>query len=309
MNMKMKLRILLGSLAAFSLVLVSFAMVISLLKDKNIILQGLGSFFYILHLAASMYFLYRFSISGQRMSSKLLVLNKFFVAANMGGFFLFLFLSLFGSSYIISNVNQAMEAPVQIFFLIVIAAYIIYQENNTWNFLPTKKIMARFGSYNKKNVNQMVGIIMMYLFISALWLFPMFGIALPVLIFMSLCFIIIQNSLAYTTFGQNRYWNFTFEITFLLNLSILTNRYDHPAVILLVMLIHSLFFYRQWKMVEYKKISMRIGIVFAVVFSGIIYFVLLPQEWNHSNFIALFSGMYLTIFAIPFIIEKQSFNK
>lgn len=309
MNMKTKLRILLGGLAFFSLILVSLSIFRALSKDENMILHGFAMIFYFLHLGASMYFLYRFSISGQRMSSKLQVLNKFFVAANVSGFFVFLLLALVGNSYLIVEVDQAMETPIQFVFLLILGGYILYQENNTWSFLPTKKIMARFGSYNKKNLNQMVGIFVMYFFISSLWLFPMFTIALPVLTFMSISFIILQNSLAYTTFGQNRYWNFVFEITILLNLSIMTSRYHNPIFLLMMIFLHSLFFYRQWKIMEYKKNSIGIGTAFSIVLCSFMYFYVLPMDWNHSNFIALFLGMYLTIFTLAYIIDKQSFNK
>lgn len=308
MNIKTKLRVLLIVLAVLSVILVSIAILRAVVDEGRPILIGIAALVYLVHLSASMYFLYRFSISGQRMSSKLLVLNKFFVAANMVGVFVFLVLSIISGSFILKHIEMASSAPIQYVLILITGIYILYQENNTWNFLPTKKWMSIFGPYNKKNLNQIVGILLMYFFTGLLWLLPMFGISLPVMSFAMLFLILIQNSLAYTTFGQNRYWNFTFEFTLLLNLSMILNQYHHLLFILVLLLINGIFCYRQWIQMEYKKMSKLIGTFVTIILFSVVYFFVLPLSLNHSAFLLFFCGIYLTIFAIAFIIEKRSCN-
>jgi len=235
----------------------------------------LGLLLFLAHQGFMWWILYQFAITRKRMSNKLHFLNKIGMAGTFG--FVFLYLVLI--PFIDREINESLN-PFSSSLVVLIAIWIIaYQENNTHNFI-TMNVHKKIKQ-SKKEFNQWVGFGVSWMTINVLWLSIAFDSPLNLFVLVYILLLVLQSSLTYTTYGQSKYWNFTYEAVLLTQLFVTGLYFDNLIVYSVSSLLGLGFVFRQWYELEYKPMSKIIGII---VYSGLASLVYMnPLHWNLSG--------------------------
>lgn len=210
---------------------------------------------FLMHQAFMWWILYQFAITNKRMSNKLHFLNKVALGGSAG--FLFLYLVIAPLSQV--PIKETISPISSVLVILIMAIVIVYQENNTNNFFVLN--LHKKVNQTKKELNQMISFLMAWITINLLWLSLAFHLSLNIFTFMYLLLLVLQSSLTYTTYGQSKYWNFTYETVVLLQLFVLGLYYRQWIVLVAATLLGGAFLVRQWYDLEYKKSSKIIGVI------------------------------------------------
>lgn len=256
------------------------------------------------HQSFMWWILYQFAITHKRMSNKLHFLNKVALGGNAG--FILLYLTV--APLVKVPVKETLQPISSILVLITMAIIIVYQENNTNNFFSLD--LHKKTNQTKKELNQSIGFIMAWITVNLLWLALAFHFSLNVFTFMYLLLLILQSSLTYTTYGQSKYWNFTYEIVVLLHLSVLGMYYQQWIVYGIAILAGGAFALRQWFDMEYKKSSKIIGTIVYLFVSVIVlvYGIFGNFEQGEPSQLLLFPLLtFAFVFALVYMINDTKF--
>jgi len=69
----------------------------------------------------------------------------------------------------------------------------------------------------------------------------------------------VQNSLSYTTFGQSKYWNLTYELVLVGHVGAIGLITSNITITIVGAILGLLLFLRQWKEANYKFLSQLVG--------------------------------------------------
>ena len=123
---------------------------------------------------------------------------------------------------------------------------------------------------------------------------------------------LIQNGLAYTTYGQSRYWNFTYEIVYLVFILAIALTLKLNILYSLGILLGIVFVYRQWMDLEYSTQSRIIG---GLVFIGLAVGTLINPlniyytDYSVSNLVPFVGLGFGCVFMVAYIINNPRFIK
>lgn len=274
--------------------------------DTGILSIGffVGIILFLGHQGFMWWVLYQFAITHKRMSNKLHLLNKVALGGTSG----FILVYLIVAPLIKVPIKETLNPISSIIVLITMVSIIIYQENNTNNFFVLD--LHKKTNQTKKELNQSIGFIMAWITINLLWLALAFHFSLNLFTFMYLLLLILQSSLTYTTYGQSKYWNFTYESVVLLHLFVLGMYYQQWFVYGFAILIGGAFVLRQWFDMEYKKSSKIIGAVIYLLVSlmVLIYGMFGNFEQGEPSQLLLYPLLTFTfVFGLVYMINDPKF--
>lgn len=272
-------------------------------QSFSIYIIGIGFIICLLHQFGSVGILYRFAITRHRMSNRLHVYNKLMMIIMIGAMTLHMVIL----KLTLGQLSEEPKLLSVIVVLIIMFSNIIYQENNTRNFI--KKPLFKIKYKQKKAFNQYFGVITSALAILVMWIGILTDVYMDVPTYLFLVLYIIQSSLAYTTYGQSRYWNFTYEvvcIVYVLSIGLL----DQNLVFIVAgSLLGILLSYIQWHKLEYNSFSIGMGSVLYVVIGTILY-TLNPFVYTYlSDSILVALIIVFGVFGISFFINDPKFYK
>lgn len=304
MALDKKLTIYGGILLAISIV--SFIITFILFSSHSLISLAFfgGLIFFILHQIASWWILYQFAITRRRMGNRLHMYNKWSVFITAGFGFVYLVLVQF----IDLSFNEQLSPVFTVISLVLMAVYIFVQENNTNNFYYFN--LHKKTNQSKKSLNQSVGILTTWMYINIIWLAISIDKPLTVFVFVFLILMLTQNGLAYTTYGQSKYWNFTYEMLYVV--AFITVSLSTGFIVLKVLgfLLGLAFVIRQWLDLEYSKFSKIAGIAAAIVV-GVFFFVnpfgIEFEIMDISGIIPVVSCGFIVVLALAYVVHEPRF--
>lgn len=304
MALDKKLNLYGGILLAISIV--SFIITFVLFSSHSLISVAFiaGLVFFVLHQIASWWILYQFAITRRRMGNRLHMYNKWAVGITAGfGFVYLLVIQLIDLSF-----SEQFKPVFTVITIILMALYIFVQENNTNNFYYFN--LHKKTKQSKKSLNQSIGFLTTWMYINILWLSISIDKPLTVVVFVFVLLMLTQNGLAYTTYGQSKYWNFTYEILFVVTFITLSLSTGFLVLKVLGFVLGLLFVVRQWIDLEYSKMSKLTGVAASIV-CGIVYF-LNPfgvdfKVMDLSSILPIVGLGFLTVFAIAYVVHEPKF--
>lgn len=260
--------------------------------------------FMCLHQIGAGWVLYQFAVTRKKMSNKIHLFNRISVGVSLGFTGVFLVMVQWAKLPLNDSAGLVMNALV----LILMAGYVFIQENNTNNFVYFnfhKKLKI-----SKKEYNQIVGFLTNWIAINIIWLSFAFGLRLPLMLLLYCLLILIQNSLSYTTYGQSKYWNFSYEVILIGHIGALGLVSGKLIVLIIGLIIGGLFILRQWREMEYKAVAYVAGLLI-YVFGALVLIInpfgmKLAKEWISDGLPMVFSVILLT-FAIAYFINNPKF--
>lgn len=294
MSFKKRLFIISGCLLALSFI--AYVILDLIVADSmHPIVVWISFILFMAHQGASWWVLYRFAMNRQRMSNRLHFMNRVFLGITFGfGLVYIVVIQWFNEGF--SEVYQPIITPMM---FIMVFGNILYQENNTHNVVNFH--ISEKTNQSKKTVNQYAGIFTTWLFINFLWLPIGFGSVLSIFSFAYIFLMLVQSSLSYTTYGQSRYWNFTYEVILLLHLSVIGLQQESMLMMIIVGCLSIAFLLRQWIELTYKIRGIIAGVLAFIVVHG----VLLMNVFGFSFVDGAFSQLILypfVQFMIAFVV-------
>lgn len=265
------------------------------------------------HLAGTWWVLYQFAITRKRMSNKLHLFNRVSVIVSLVlsavylGFGLLLGLEP-------SDDVRLLEGIVAI---VLMGLYIFYQENNTNNFLVVNLHMKM--KVSKKEYNQMIGFLIGWIGASLLWLLMAAGLDISFMSFFYIVLILVQNGLSYTTYGQSKQWNFTYEVVLISHLIGMGLAGDYIILTVIGLVMGLVLCFRQWITNAYSTGARIVG--FLLYLAVAVVFVLKHNVMAEVAIPLLDAGSGLTesmlagvmlfflTFAVAFVIKEPTFLK
>ncbi len=207
--------------------------------------------------------LYRFLILRRKMSNKLHVYNLVMVAGN----------TVAGAAFLVfARISAPLdEYPDPGRFAVVyglMVAYVLYQENNTNSYISFD-MHKRIGIH-KRMLNQWIGFLACSLVINIMWITMSAGISLTVFGYAYLLLILIQFSLSYTTYGQSKHWNFTYEAVMLIHILAFGLQRTSIITVIIGCAAGILMIWRQCRMAALKTVVVGV-LVFLVTASSVTY--------------------------------------
>jgi len=267
----------------------------------------------VIHLGGSWWILYQFAITRKRMSNKLHLFNRVSVIITLVMCALYLVFGIIFDMKFSDDV-RLIEGMIGIAVLVL---YVFYQENNTNNFVVIN--LNKKLEISRKEYNQLIGFLTGWIGATVLWVLMAAGISINFITFFYITLILVQNGLSYTTYGQSRQWNFTYEIIaigYILSFGIAGGYIILTIIGLMLGLLHCL---RQWKSSKYKIVSRVIGSAIYLLMSG---FILLNNsvfkdisiEWLQvgtgvSECMLVSLIMFLVTFSVAFVVNEPTFLK
>lgn len=256
--------------------------------------------FMLLHQLGNGFILYRFAVTKHRMSNKLHVYNKLMMIITVSAIILHIF-----AMNIISDGYLREESWVTVLiFGIIMLLNIIYQENNTSAFL--KKVPFKIQNSNKRNFNQLFSLYTSELAIIILWVGMVTNQLLSPLTAAFLFLYVIQTSLSYTTYGQSKYWNVTYELLFVVYIIAYSIQSELLITFILGVAISAIIGFRITD--SFNRISRFVGLVLHIGLVPLAYFVHL-ESVSQTNAMRLAIGGMAIIYLIVFIIDRPKFIK
>jgi hypothetical protein len=305
MILKNKLSLLGIIIAVTSLVSYLFLHVF-IIEKMGIVLFIVGMIAIVGHQVATWWIFYRFAITRQRMKNRLQFMHQVALGVTFG----FSFIYLVANVFLGTHLHEETKGWHTLVLLVLIGIYILYQENNTHNLFSFN--LHKKVNQTKKAVNQYIGFGLNWLLINILWNALGIGGGLPVFAFIYVFLMLVQNSLNYTTLGQSKYWNFTYEAIVLIHLYSVGMQNGWVWMIVISGFLGLALFLRHWNWLHYKKYSMAIGISLMVVLNTMFILKILDGQYLHeplSELIPIPFNLYLIILAIVYIINEPSFYK
>lgn len=253
-----------------------------------------------LHLAFNIWVLYYYIYSRKKVKNKLHLYNKLTLVAN--GVFLFCYIGLLHwlKIGISENYNQIESITVSLVMLI----NIIIQENNTFNFIDWGKNLPKLS--NNGIWTAYASFRNTYLLIFGLWIFPVLGYSISVYSLLFLSLLLNQRSLAFTTFAQNKYWNFIYEfvlVSFLMANAYLTGHIIWYACALMAGLVFIV-------KVGLEQREKRLRYTLAKSIKGVAYDEFLKSERNYriSSIVATGIGYFLLVIGAAYLMKILKWN-
>lgn len=238
------------------------------------------------------------------MGNRLHMYNKWAVGiAAAFGFVYLVLIQLIDLSF-----SEQFSPVVTIVSLVLMAVYIFVQENNTNNFYYFN--LHKKTKQSKKSLNQTLGILTTWIYINIIWLSISIDQPLTVFVFVFLILMLTQNGLAYTTYGQSKYWNFTYEILFIVVFIAMSLSTGFIVLKVLGFVLGLAFVLKQWLDLNYSKLSKISGVVTAIV-AGIFFFInpfgIDFMVMNISSIIPYVACGFIIVFAIAYIVQEPKF--
>ena len=202
----------------------------------------------------------------------------------------------------LSEVYQSITTPI---ILVLVFVNILYQENNTHNVVNFH--LSEKTNQSKKTINQYAGIFTTWLFINFMWLPIGFGSVLSIFGFAYIFLMLVQSSLSYTTYGQSRYWNFTYEVIFLLHLSVIGLQQDSVIVMVIAGCVAVAFLLRQWIELGYKVRGILVGTLAFIVLHGVLLVNVFGFSLGGENFsqLIIYPAVQLMLaFVVAYIVNE-----
>jgi hypothetical protein len=305
MILKNKLSLLGIIIAVTSLVIYLFLHVF-IIEKMGIVLFIIGMIAIVVHQLATWWIFYRFAITRQRMKNRLQFMHQVALGVTFG----FSFIYLVSNAFLGKPLHEETKGWHTLVLLVLIGIYILYQENNTHNLFSFN--LHKKVNQTKKAVNQYIGFGLNWLLINILWNALGIGGGLPVFAFIYVFLMLLQNSLNYTTLGQSKYWNFTYEAIILIHLYTVGMQNGWIWMIVISGFLGIALFLRHWNWLHYKKYSMAIGVSLMVVLNAMFILKILDGQYlqdSLSGLIPIPFNLYLIILAIVYIINEPSFYK
>lgn len=306
MELQKKLYLYASLMLAVSVV--GFSIIFFLFSGKSIVSLSFifGLVFMSLHQVASWYILYQFVITRKRMGNKIHLFNKISVgiAAGFGVIYL-VFIQFIGLP-----MTENVKTWITFLVAILIPVFIFFQENNTNNYVSFD--FHKKTNQTKKSLNQSIGFITTWMYINILWFSIGFHMQLNVFVFIFLILLLIQNGLAYTTYGQSRYWNFTYELVYLVFILAIALTLKMQILYTLAILLGIAFVYRQWMDLEYSPQSRIVG---GLLFIGLAVGTLVNplniyyMDYSVSKLVPFVGLGYGCVFMVAYIINNPRFIK
>ncbi len=256
--------------------------------------------------------LYRFAVTRKRMSNKLHMFNKVSALITL---VMSTLMVLMAKLYHVP-ITDGSEIFKGLLVLVLLGLYIFYQENNTNNYLVLD-IYKKF-SQSKKEYNQMIGFLTGWMGVNVLWLTLFAGISLNFLTFFYIVLILVQNALSYTTYGQSKQWNFTYEIIGVGHLISLGFAASSIVIVLVGLVVGILLCIRQWVSNEYSLGAKLVGVliylglgVTMVLSSSLVMedFLLLDGSLSVTEIIPYVFILFLITFSLTFVVNEPRFLK
>lgn len=256
-----------------------------------------------LHQAGNYLILYQFAISKQRMSNRLHVYNKLLIMVmSICGIIYGIMLKL-----MTQGLSENPSGLISLIFIVLMILNIIYQENNTTKFI--KKPLIKIKYNQRRSFNQYFGVLSAALAIMMIWINLVSQVKIDAAIYLFLFLYLVQTGLSYTTYGQSRYWNFTYEVLMSVYvLSIGFNR-ENFIIIMLGIVLCILLSLRQWKEREYKSYSIIFGVG---LYLGVILLAWFTEIFVNKYFSGtlFFSLVILMIsYILTFLVNDPKFHK
>lgn len=305
MILKNKLSLLGIVIAVTSLVIYLFLHVF-IIEKMGIVLFIVGMIAIVGHQVATWWIFYRFAITRQRMKNRLQFMHQVALGVTFG----FSFIYLLANAFLGRHLHEDTKGWHTLVLLVLIGIYILYQENNTHNLFSFN--LHKKVNQTKKAVNQYIGFGLNWLLINILWNALGIGGGLPIFAFIYVFLMLVQNSLNYTTLGQSKYWNFTYEAIVLIHLYSVGLQNGWIWMIVISGFLGLALFLRHWNWLHYKKYSMAIGVLLMVILNAMFILKILDGQYRQdplSELIPIPFNLYLIILAIVYIINEPSFYK
>mgnify|MGYP001262161735 CR=1 FL=1 len=305
MILKNKLSLLGIVIAVTSLVIYLFLHVF-IIEKMGIVLFIIGMIAIVGHQVATWWIFYRFAITRQRMKNRLQFMHQVALGVTFG----FSFIYLLANAFLGRHLHEDTKGGRTLVLLVLIGIYILYQENNTHNLFSFN--LHKKVNQTKKAVNQYIGFGLNWLLINILWNALGIGGGLPIFAFIYVFLMLVQNSLNYTTLGQSKYWNFTYEAIVLIHLYSVGLQNGWIWMIVISGFLGLALFLRHWNWLHYKKYSMAIGVLLMVILNAMFILKILDGQYRQdplSELIPIPFNLYLIILAIVYIINEPSFYK
>ena len=297
---------LLGVFIASTSLIIYVGLHMFIIQEMGITLFIFGLIAIVCHQIATWWIFYRFAITRQRMKNRLQFMHQVALAVTLGFSLIYLIVNAFFDVGLQKNASLGQT----IVLLFLMGIYIFYQENNTHNFIAIN--LHKKVNQSKKAVNQYIGFILNWILINIMWNFLGFKEGLPVFAFIYVFMILVQNSLNYTTLGQSKYWNFTYEAIILLHIYSVGMKNGWIWMVVLGGCLGIALFFRQWKWLHYKKYSVMLGIILLVFINGVFLYNITEGRYMQNalaEIIPIPFNFYLIILAIVYIINEPTFYK
>jgi len=306
MALQKKLIIYGSVLLAISLITYTFMFLFISNQSLVSVSYLVGAVLFTLHQIASWWILYQFAITRKQMSNRLHIFNKAGIFITVG----------FGMSYLILvriiglNLQESSTRVSAYISIILMLFFIFVQENNTNNFINLN--LHKKTNQSKKSLNQNIGFGTTWILINIIWFSIGLQLPLTAFVFMFILLMLIQNSLAYTTYGQSKYWNTTYEVLFLIYFIVVALELNMMISLVSGYFWGLVFMMRLWKGLGYNRLSQLVGIVIFAA-TGIIMIVnpfeLAYTTMNTSSITPYVMMSFVLAFIIAFVTQEPKFIK
>lgn len=297
---------LLGIVISVSSLIIYLLLHVLALKDMGLLLFIFGAVALVSHQTTIWWIFYRFAVTRQRMKNRLQFMHQVALGVTFGFTFLYIGVNVLWGMGLYEKTDDWQTLLI----VLLMVVYILYQENNTHNLISLN--LHKKVNQSKKAMNQYIGFALNWLMINILWNSIGLSKGLPVFAFIYVFLILVQNSLNYTTLGQSRYWNFTYEVVLLIHLYCVAIQNEWMALFAVTVVLSIVLFLRQWRWLNYKRRSKIIGVCMIVFANSILVFMMrdgLFFQESLSYLIPFPFILYLIILAIVYIINEPSFYK
>ncbi len=256
--------------------------------------------------------LYRFAVTRKRMSNKLHLFNRISALITI---ILSSLMVLMAKLYDVP-ITDSSNIFRGLLVLVLLGLYIFYQENNTNNLIVLN--LYKKLKQSKKEYNQMIGFLTGWTGVNLLWLTLFAGISLNFMTFFYIVLILIQNALSYTTYGQSKQWNFTYEIIGVGHLVSLGFSSSSIVIIVIGLSVGLILCIRQWIGNGYLLRAKLSGIFIYIVLGStmVLSSTVLMKNWvliqgslNVTEIIPYVFILFLVTFSLTFVINEPRFLK